>query len=622
MSSRSRSCWWLLLVAWLSVLPAHALINPKYTPVNLVKDAKVILQLELSPPSDKGGITAKVTAALKGEAPEKLAFTVDREDSALQEAIAKTWTGKSPVPALYFSGDSFAGAVDSGDASETSTAALSLGDVWYSLLPDDKGRLQLTEDALDLKAVWSGGTESISKLAAWILADPKAEVPVAGDVTWTDSLSLKADETPFTGSLPVQLTGSELPGVLLLSEKGDRFFQFNSKEKKFEDLSAKLKLASHSRFASAADLNADGRLDLATSDGHQVQVQLLSEDGTLKMNEMPLWSGDVLGLASGRTASGRPAILVSTSGSPVLVSLDEVGKPVAGPVVSGEFDHAKWGNGRASLLADFTGDGREDIVQPCDQGILFYQAEAFGKWLPPVLAAPIAIMKDFTAGATGDFDADGLLDVVLAGEKGWHLLLNRGGGKFSDSTAHTGEANYSAQGKMSGVFDCDLNRDGRDDLAFLRDSLASTPFFNRGFGCFGFSEDLDFKNNEDLAASIPLSGGQLSGFAADLNGDGVQEIVMVSAKGDAWVLFSKTAAAGRVSVGVASSAGPLVVTARDGKRDLGARLVTPANPAFFGKREKGPLQLTWKYPDSAPQTRSIVVIKPMSFVIPAAKPAP
>jgi len=53
----------------------------------------------------------------------------------------------------------------------------------------------------------------------------------------------------------------------------------------------------------------------------------------------------------------------------------------------------------------------------------------------------------------------------------------------------------------------------------------------------------------------------------------------------------------------------------DGVRCLGARLASRSSPAFFGKPQKGPLKLTWKWA-GADQSRQRAVIKPTQLELP------
>lgn len=62
---------------------------------------------------------------------------------------------------------------------------------------------------------------------------------------------------------------------------------------------------------------------------------------------------------------------------------------------------------------------------------------------------------------TGDYEADGRLDVVVVAEKGASLLSNAGGGKFVETWEETGELDYHSKNMQtaSGGITCDLNND-------------------------------------------------------------------------------------------------------------------------------------------------------------------
>jgi hypothetical protein len=72
----------------------------------------------------------------------------------------------------------------------------------------------------------------------------------------------------------------------------------------------------------------------------------------------------------------------------------------------------------------------------------------------------------------------------------------------------------------------------------------------------------------------------------------------------------------RVALGAGASAGPVRVTARCGKRMLGAVNTSPGQEAFFGTSGPGEVELEWQISGNGPQRASVQVKDgPVRFVI-------
>ena len=113
--------------------------------------------------------------------------------------------------------------------------------------------------------------------------------------------------------------------------------------------------------------------------------------------------------------------------------------------------------------------------------------------------------------------------------------------------------------------------------------------------------------------------GQQAGVAADFDGDGIQEPALATGTGNIVILRRDKAKGGKLALAVrlpVGMAGPAKVTARDGKRNLGARLVNAAQPAFFGKKGKGPLVLEWLDGEGKKITKQVILLRPMRFELP------
>jgi hypothetical protein len=165
---------------------------------------------------------------------------------------------------------------------------------------------------------------------------------------------------------------------------------------------------------------------------------------------------------------------------------------------------------------------------------------------------------------------------------------------------------------------CDINNDGRQDLAFFYRDIGLQIFFNRGFRCFGYAVELDLidSGTSDVA---DINKGQQAGTIADFDGDGQQEVVVVSNAGEVSVLSCKASRQSPLSLSVSlppKTPGPVNVTAYDGKRCLGTRIVSQAYPAFFGKVNKGPLILKWRDVRGNQTSKQYIVLKPSAIELP------
>jgi hypothetical protein len=143
-------------------------------------------------------------------------------------------------------------------------------------------------------------------------------------------------------------------------------------------------------------------------------------------------------------------------------------------------------------------------------------------------------------------------------------------------------------------------------------------YFNRGFRSFGLANGLDVSNSGLLPKAEE---GQQAGCLADLNGDGVQDMVVVLKSGQAWVFYPEAAEPPRtLRVALSSKggcAGPVTVTAYRGARCLGAWNVTAGvSEALVGLTEAGAVALKWQPPGSKPRERRLTVVnKPLRVVL-------
>jgi len=608
----------LSIMLFVLVQPLWALVNPQFTPVNMVTDSKVILSVEIGPLIENKSMSATIRQALLGEAPAKLSLSVKPDDKEILAELRDALNSSGTTRGLVFMGD-FAKAKLNDDPvdANSSSAFLCVGLHWF-LLMGTNNNYTIGKDPLDLKAVWAGGANTLEEAVKYIIGDSnKAHIASVCECAWRGSSKIGVLPGKTNGSLAFRLDARSRPGVLILNDTGDKYFSYNNAAGHFDDNTAALKLDTRSLFAAASDCNGDGRIDLFSATSTEVQLLIQATDRSFASTAKITIPDGIRSLSACATG-----VIVGTDAVPVLARLGKDGKLLLQPIAAAPFAKDRWGDPAKCLVADFDGDGIDDVLQFCTNGVLFYRGIDANTWAAPEVAIDGALLEGRLLSAScGDFNNDGLFDVVIVGENGWYILSNIGAGKFRDISAECGEPKYKVTTKMTGAVVCDFNNDGREDLVFISASSVLQPYFNRGFTCFAFDEDFDLreKDKEQLGDAIDaLGAGSVAGLAADLRGDGVQDLVFISNKGEVWSLKSKAVGdSWRTGLSVATTnAGPWRVLAMDGKRNLGARQATPALPAFFGKVSKGPLQLSWRLPTGEPGSKSVVIFQATELALP------
>jgi len=604
---------------WSALAPeATALINQNYTPVELVQQSKHILHLELGPLAKNSDLPVRILKVVKGKAPQSLVVDLKATDQTLVGQLREMLGSDTKQSALLFSG-SYVGVKDDAEDEKAAVAALlQVGSRWFSLKKGKSARgWILGPDELNLQAVWGGGTEMLLRAVRYVMTDPNPDVPTAVDAEWGEKARIATVKGMVHGLVPVDLFGSGETALFILAESGDRMFQYDAGKKGFRDVTSHLKLALRSKAAAWADLNGDGRLDLACWDGDSLTLWVQSAKGTFESRSAraALRHG-CMGLSVVNTGvKGQLGILVSTAKGPMLVSLSGDGSVSTSdlpPTGAGGAPGAKLGEAGPCLVADFDGDSYADTLQPFARDGLFYKGKAGGGFETPKPVGEFSVGGGDLNAFTGDYDADGLLDVLVTGKGGCSLWHNRGGGKFESITQASGEVVYLAKPNCVGGATCDINNDGRQDILLLYANMGPQIFFNRGFCCFGYALALDLIENEVLPAA---GEGQQAGLIVDLNGDGAQDLVLAQRNGEVWAIFRQAGEDAGAALGVhvalppgGPSISPVRVTGWEGKRCLGAWNVRCGIPGtLFGVVEPGPVTLKWRFPGGETQKKELIV---------------
>lgn len=626
---KSRVCAVVLVLAAIIAgsNSANALINPRFTPVEMTRAASAILVLELGPIGAKGEIPGRVVKAIKGTAPAGgLALDLTKTDAARAKAFRES-IGEGGLTALIFINKSRGTGSDEEDR-ETAEEKAPAGGVQYAVIHVDgrwyratslAGRVwQIRTSDDKLQAVWAGGTDMLARGVAYVMSDKEASFPVAVGAAWSGQKKVATLKGKVSAMMAVDLTGGGAMSLFICCAEGDRLMHCDPGKEDFQDITAKAKLTSRSQCAAWADFNGDGRLDLASFDGKEVKLWLQGPTGEFETQGPSLVPGSgCIGLIAVDIGDGRAGLLASAKSAPLILVPKRDGPMAASPTATDVSVDPRLGETHACVVADFDDDGISDILQPFAKGSLFYKGTKPGAFAAPVSCA-IATGPGPAGAFVGDYDADGSLDVFIAGDERSCLWRNFGGGRFADAMRYAGEAAYIAKPGAIGGATCDINNDGRQDIFIAYSAQAPHIFFSRGFGSFGHAhQPIDLAETNAVPSACD---GQQAGIVADLNGDGGQDMALALGNGELWVFWRDIENAPRqgvrVALGRGTSAGPVKVMARHGNRPLGALSISPGQEAFFGTPGAGECDLEWHIPGKKRQQAKVSIKDlPARFVV-------
>jgi hypothetical protein len=209
--------------------------------------------------------------------------------------------------------------------------------------------------------------------------------------------------------------------------------------------------------SSTGDINGDGKLDLVLAECDAGTVAYLGNgDGTFQFDS-PLYFTDneSYGVAVADINGDGKQDVLSTDGTDLNVHLGNGDGTFQAPT-----SYQTPSGGGFIRVGDFNGDGKADVVIAGNNAIsiligngngIFQQAVSYNL-SGAVSGDPIGA----SAIAAGDFNGDGIVDLVVSTRSGINLLLGNGNGTF--------QAALVVGAGSNGVTAADLNGDGRLDI--------------------------------------------------------------------------------------------------------------------------------------------------------------
>jgi hypothetical protein len=328
-------------------------------------------------------------------------------------------------------------------------------------------------------------------------------------------------------SAVTDLDGDAFP-ELVMSQLFEQGFTLHEDILKDETVRATfIPLPGYPRDVRGGDVDGDGLADLVFTMSQPYEIAFLRGrgDGTLAP---PIMSpvGDALGENPPRglalcdlDSDGVLDVAVTGADFDVCVLFGNPDGTFGAPVLVDAADTSPWGTiwswSLSPVLAlDVTGDGRPDLVarHPCT-GNVRVLVNLGGRVFAPAIATDVP--NGAGPVAAGDFDADGVLDLAVAGLREPSVLYGDGTGRFAVTSL--GGSTMTPDGIVA----ADLDEDGRPDLVATENAGQSALRLYRNLGARGF----------ERAAAYEFPGGVTQLEKADVDRDGHPDIV---ATGGSW----------------------------------------------------------------------------------------
>jgi FG-GAP-like repeat len=271
-----------------------------------------------------------------------------------------------------------------------------------------------------------------------------------------------------------------------------------------------------------ADINDDGKADLAVANSASNDVTILLATGA---GDFSAASGSPLRVggepssiaAADVDGDGKADLAVANNTSDTVTVLLGDGDGSFSPAADSPLK--VFGPPLGVTAADLNGDRRVDLAVPTYQkGVVVLLGTGAGRFAPAP-GSPIAVNDPQPSVAVGDFNRDGNRDLTIASTQGTSIVLGDGTGRFGAAAAV-----QTARGPDQGVLGvADFNRDRKADLAVTNVASDLLTLHFRvllGNGAGGF--------RPAPGPSIAVGPSQVGGAVADFNGDRKTDVAVTN----------------------------------------------------------------------------------------------
>ena len=171
----------------------------------------------------------------------------------------------------------------------------------------------------------------------------------------------------------------------------------------------------------------------------------------------------------------------------------------------------------AISLGDFNGDGILDIVNTDSSGPILYVRAGTGSGTFATAVSYNVGVSALNAVSTGDINNDGYLDIVAGGSLSNVVLLGTGTGSFGSAVTYVQTTEGTSTLSISLG---DINNDGALDLVYSGNGGRTAVRLNNGSGTFGSVSTYSYSAGTPTAVKL-----------ADLNNDGNLDLLTAGGNG-------------------------------------------------------------------------------------------